>query len=194
MLTYQLSYTNSGVSPAQNVVITDRIPANVNFAGCVGCIAMGGGVYSYTVGTVNAAQGGVVTLSVRVNSPLPAGVGAITNTATIRTTTSGDNSADNSAQDVDSISTVPVIALTSAYDASTPYPGKSITYTLRYTNTSLMNTAGVVISTTRSPYVSVIPTGWLLSSGADIYTIGDLAAGQSGTDGTGAGTVSSAVR
>jgi uncharacterized repeat protein (TIGR01451 family) len=180
VLTYQLAYTNTGTAPAQNVVITDRIPANVSFVGCTACVAMGSGVYSFTRSTVNAASGGVVTLSIRVNSPLPAGVRAITNTAFIRTATSGDNPADNSAQDVDGISTVPTLALTPLYDGSTPYPGKTITYTLRYTNTSLMDTTGVVISTTRSPYVSAIPTGWSFINGDDIYTVNNLAAGQSG--------------
>jgi uncharacterized repeat protein (TIGR01451 family) len=179
VLTYQLAYTNTGTAPAQNVVITDRLPANVTFLGC-GCTFVGG-VYSFTIGTVSAAQGGVVTVSVRVNSPLPAGLRSITNTAYIKTTTPGDNPADNNAQDVDTISTVPTLALTRAYDAKTPYPGKIITYTLRYTNTSLMNTTGVVISTTRSPYVSVIPTGWSFIGGDDIYTVGNLAAGQAKT-------------
>lgn len=181
VLTYRLAYTNTGTAPAQNVVITDRIPANVSFVDCTACTSLGGGVYSFARGTVNAAQDGVVTLRVRVNSPLPAGVRAITNTATIRTSTSGDNPADNSAQDVDGISTVPVVTFTAAYDAKTPYPGKTITYTLRYTNTSLMNTTGVVISTTRLPSVSVIPTGWTFSGGYDTYTVGNLAAGQDGT-------------
>ena len=122
VLTYQLAYTNAGTAPAQNVVITDRIPANVNFVDCAACTAMGGGVYSFTIGTVSAAQGGVVTLSVRVNSPLPAGLRSITNTAYIRTATPGDNPVDNSAQDIDSISTVPTLSLTSAYDGEHALP------------------------------------------------------------------------
>jgi uncharacterized repeat protein (TIGR01451 family) len=142
---------------------------------------MGSGVYSFARGTVNAAQGGVVTLSVRVNSPLPAGVRAITNTAYIRTSTAGDNTANNSAQDVDSISTVPVVALSAAYDASTPYPGKIITYTLRYTNTSDMDTIGVAITTTRPAWLASTPPWWTRLGGIDMYSIGNLAARQSGS-------------
>ena len=180
VLTYLLSYHNSGNAGAQGVVITDRIPSNVTFQSCApssSWVAVGGGVYSLTLGTVNASTGGVATLCVRVNSTLPAGLRSITNTARIQTTTPGDDLSDNFAQDVDTISTVPVLAISAAFDSATPYPTKIITYTLRYTNTSAMNTTGVVISATQSPYANHVPSGWTLVGG-NVYlrSIGDLPA------------------
>jgi uncharacterized repeat protein (TIGR01451 family) len=179
--TYVLGYANLGTAPTQNVVITDRIPDNTTFVDCTACTPSGGGVYSFTLGTVNAAQSSAVTVSVRVASILPAGLRFITNTTHIATITDGDASANNTADDVDAIVTQPTLDLSVAYDASTPYPGKVITYTLRYTNSSAMDTTSVVISTTRLPYVNVVPTGWSFSGGDDLYTVGNLAAGQAGT-------------
>ncbi len=183
VLTYSLAYTNSGNAPAANVVITDRIPSNTSVQGCTpACVAMGGGVYSFTLGTVGAGSGGFVTLSARLASTLPAGLRAITNTARIRTTTAGDAPADNLAQDVNTISTVPALALSVHFDTSTPYPSKVIPYTLRYTNTSAMDTTGVAISVTQSPYITSTPPGWT-AAGSNVYTrsVGNLAAGASGT-------------
>jgi uncharacterized repeat protein (TIGR01451 family) len=178
--TYVLGYTNLGTAPAQNVVITDRVPDNTAFMGCTACTPIGSGVYSFTLGTVNAAQSNSITISVRVASPLPAGLRFITNTIRSTTTTPGDDSVNNTADDIDAITTQPALGLSAAYDASTPYPGKVITYTLRYTNTAAMNTTGVTINATRSPFIAGTPPGWTPLGSSDVYSIGALAAGQSG--------------
>jgi hypothetical protein len=122
----------------------------------------------------------VATLSVRLAPTLPAGLRAITNTAAIATATSGDALANNSALDVNDVSTRPVLDLGVMYDSNTPYPGKIITYTLRYTNTSAMDTTGAVITTTRPAWPGSTSPGWTQNGTADLYSIGNLAAGQSG--------------
>jgi len=185
-LTYSLMYANSGNAPTSNVVITDRIPSNVTYQSCApsGLCSQAGGTVTWTIGTVTATTGSAVTVTVRVSSTLPAGVRAITNTARIQTTTPGDNPSDNFTQDVDTISTVPVLAMNAIFSGTAPYPTRVVTYTVRYTNTSAMNTTGVVISVTRSPFVTYIAAGssaWL-PAGGSVYTmpIGNLAAGASG--------------
>ncbi len=177
--TYTLNFANAGTAPAANVVITDRIPNYTTWVGCSSCVATGGGVYSFTRSTLGAGQSGAVTISVRLSPTLPAGLRAITNTAAIATTTSGDVLANNQAQDVDGISTRPALSLTVDYDRRTPYPGKVITYTLRYTNTSAMDTIGVVITATRSAGLTGTPPGWTKVGPSDWRSIGNLAAGQS---------------
>jgi uncharacterized repeat protein (TIGR01451 family) len=117
---------------------------------------------------------------VKVNSTLPAGLRVITNTARIRTTYPGEDTSDNLAMDVDPVTTVPTLALNPFYDSSTPYPGKVITYTLRYTNTSAMDTIGVVITATRPAWLASSPPGWVQNGASDERWIGDLPAGQSG--------------
>ncbi|HSD84700.1 MAG TPA: hypothetical protein VLG46_12610, partial [Anaerolineae bacterium] len=143
--------------------------------------AAGGNVYSFTRGTLNAGQNGAATLSGRLASTLPPGLRAITNTAAIATTTSGDMLENNEAADVNDISTRPELNLDPVYDAGTPYPGKAITYTLHYTNVSAMDTIGVVITVTRPSWRASSPLGWTPNSDTDTYWIGNLAAGQSGS-------------
>jgi uncharacterized repeat protein (TIGR01451 family) len=88
---------------------------------------------------------------------------------------------NNRTQDVDGISTVPDLDLGVSYDRRTPYPGKVITYTLRYTNTSAMDTIGVVITATRSAGLTGTPPGWTKSGPSDWRSIGNLAAGKNGS-------------
>jgi uncharacterized repeat protein (TIGR01451 family) len=179
--TYTLNYANAGTAPAANVVITDRIPDYTTFVGCSSCVTTGGGVYSFTLGTLSAGHGGAVTIRVRLASTLPAGLRAITNTAAIATTTGGDAPGNSWTQDVDGVSTRPTLALVPTFDTRTPYPGKVITYTLRYTNTSAMDTIGVVITATRSAGLTGTPPGWTKVGPSDVRSIGNLAAGQSGS-------------
>ena len=79
------------------------------------------------------------------------------------------------------ISTRPILDLGENHDSITPYPGKVITYTLRYTNTSDMDTTGVVITTTWPAWLTSAPPGWTRSGAADVRPIGDLAARQNGS-------------
>ncbi|HET7090178.1 MAG TPA: hypothetical protein VFL17_16195, partial [Anaerolineae bacterium] len=184
VLTYTLIYSNLGNAPALNVVITDRIPSNVTFVRCTQPCPTAGGVYTFSIGTLDASTSGQKTLTVRVSPTLPAGLRAITNTARIRTTTTGDNPTDDFAQDVDAISTVPVLDISASFNAAGPYPGKVITHTIRYTNVAAIDTTGVIVGATKSPYVTYLPSGssgWT-ELGGNTYTwyVGDLGAHQSG--------------
>ncbi len=181
ILTYTLTYSNFGTAPAENVVVTDRIPSNTSYQSCSSaCVNVGNGVYSFTLGIVDAAHGGMVSLSVKVDLPLSAGVRAVTTTALITTTTSGDDPTDNLAQDVDEITTVPTLALHVSFDSATPYETKIITYTLNYTNTSAMDTTGVTIGVTKSPFVTQLSSDWTVTGGNSILSVGNLSAGASG--------------
>ena len=183
-LTYVLPYANAGNAPAGGVVITDRIPVNTAFQTCVPACAQAGGLVTWTLGTLNASASGQVTVTSRVNSPLAAGVRSITNTARIQTTTPGDSPSNKFAQDADAITTVPALALGVSFDAMPPYPAKLVTYTVRYTNTSAMHTTGVVLSVTRSSFVTYLAGGssaWQ-PAGGSVYTlpVGNLNAGAAG--------------
>jgi len=181
LTTYVLTFANLGTAPAANVVITDHLPDYTTFVDCSFCVLAGNRVYSFTLSTLSAGASGTVTISARLTATLPAGLRVMTNTAAISTSTAGDMLTNNAAEDVNDISTRPALDLTVGYDSGTPYPGKIITYTLRYTNTSAMDTIGVAITTTRSAWLAGPPAGWTGNNGTDLYPIGNLAAGHSGT-------------
>lgn len=181
LTTYVINYANIGTAPAANVVITDQLPEYMTFVDCLTCVAAGDRTYTFVVGTVAAGTNQAVTMSARLTPTLPAGLRVVTNTAHIVTSITGDNLMNNVAEDLNDIATRPELTLTVAYDSSTPYPGKTITYTLHYTNTSAMDTTGVVLSTTRPGWLAGPPSGWIDDGGHDLHPLGNLPAGAGGT-------------
>ncbi|HUE73169.1 MAG TPA: right-handed parallel beta-helix repeat-containing protein [Pirellulaceae bacterium] len=101
-LTYTIVVTNNGPSDAQNVVLTDAIPANTTFvsftspSGWSNTTPPPGGTGTVTSTTPTLAAGAVATftLVVQANSDLLEG-DVISNTVTVTSTTSDPNAANN---------------------------------------------------------------------------------------------------
>jgi uncharacterized repeat protein (TIGR01451 family) len=75
-LTYVVDYANSGPVEATGVVITDRVPVGTSYDGCTGgsaCGLIGGGVVSWSIGTVSPSSGGSVGFAVVVDVGLGEG-------------------------------------------------------------------------------------------------------------------------
>jgi uncharacterized repeat protein (TIGR01451 family) len=71
---YSIDWTMAGTEVAQNVVITDAIPANTVFAGCSGATcSYSGGMVTWNLGNQNPNALGTVNVAVTVTSPLPNG-------------------------------------------------------------------------------------------------------------------------
>lgn len=96
-LTYTVNVVNNGPSAAQNVVITDTLPAGVTFVsgtGPGGALTAVGGVVTVNVGTLASGA----TTSFTVLATINANVSTVqTNTATVTTTTTDSNPANNTA-------------------------------------------------------------------------------------------------
>jgi uncharacterized repeat protein (TIGR01451 family) len=88
-LTYTIGVSNSGPDPAENVQVTDTIPATTVFAGAsTGCVNSAGTVTcslgTVGVGSGNAKSAQIVVLVVAATTP-------ISNSATVSTTTANTN-------------------------------------------------------------------------------------------------------
>jgi RHS repeat-associated protein/uncharacterized repeat protein (TIGR01451 family) len=87
VITYTLTYSNMGEQAATGVVVTDPVPDNTIFnAGrsSPGWTQVDGtNVYAYDLGSVAAGTSGTVIYVVTIDDPLPDGISAIHNTATI---------------------------------------------------------------------------------------------------------------
>jgi uncharacterized repeat protein (TIGR01451 family) len=92
-ITYQLAYSNGGDADATDVVLTDTVPANTTFDADASTVdwscadgAPAGTSCTLDIGTLEPAANGVAVFVVVVDNPIPDGVDAIENTASIAAT------------------------------------------------------------------------------------------------------------
>jgi len=96
-VTYTLAVTNNGPSPANAVSVSDTIPAGSSFVSASGS----GWVCNNVAGTVTCTVaslpvGAAPVISLTINAPNVATPGTLTNTATVSSSTSDPNPANNS--------------------------------------------------------------------------------------------------
>jgi uncharacterized repeat protein (TIGR01451 family) len=68
-LTYTLNYSNIGTAAANNVVISDPVPAGTTFVSATAGGTLVAGNVVWNIGTVNAGTGGSVSFTVNVTAP-----------------------------------------------------------------------------------------------------------------------------
>lgn len=187
LITYTVNYSNSGSRGATGVVLTETLPANTSYVG-YGWLSIGGGLYTYNVGTLEAFSGsnsGAVPFVVQVNGAMPAGVESVTNTVTIGH--DGVNGVDptpanNSASDTTPVIAVPDLVVTKGDGNVIANPGDQIVYTINYTNTGNQDAGGVVLTETLPANTSYVGYAWTsLGGGLYRYTAPSVAAGASGS-------------
>ena len=150
---YQISYANNGNIAANNVVVTDVIPAGVVFD-ALGSdpgwteTAPGSGVFEFALGTLNPGQNGILTLSIAVEDA-GAGIEQLSNSATI--SDDGSNGVDarpdnNNDVDTNSLSAAVDLYVTKDDFQSTFVGGESIVYTMTYGNRGDQDASGVVLT------------------------------------------------
>jgi len=91
-LTYTTTVNNAGPDDAQNVVVTDTLPAGVTFVSTSGCAEDPNGVPPCSLGTITAGGSAQYTVTVTVDSGTS---GTITNQVAVTTTTEDPNSGNN---------------------------------------------------------------------------------------------------
>lgn len=133
-LLYQIVVANAGPSDAQDVIITDTLPADVSFVSAApGCLPAGGDVIC-TVGTLPAGTSASFLIAVNAaQSLLPGDV--LTNIVTATTSTPDPTpiNTDTVTTTVAGFGTVADLGLTKSGPA-TVIAGEQITYTLTVTN------------------------------------------------------------
>ncbi len=180
LLTYTLSYQNSGNSDAAQVVVTDAVPARTTFVSASNGGTLANGVVTWSVGTVPAGATGSVTLTVRLDATFPNGLTAVSNSAVVRSATTGPTPSNTV---VTTVSAAPSLSLTKSVDSATAVPGQLLTYTLGYANTGNADASGVVLVDplpARTTFVSASHGGTLDADGTVRWSIGAVPVGTSG--------------
>ncbi|MDP6575091.1 MAG: hypothetical protein QF755_01185 [Candidatus Peribacteraceae bacterium] len=139
LLEYSLWYYNHGGGTANDVVISDPIPTGLTFnagASDSRCAQQGNDVLC-DFGSVVAGAGENIIVSFDV-SQAAACNSTVTNTATISTSTTDPNSANNISPDADTVVQcgIPVITVSKTDNLITARPGDIVTYEITITNST----------------------------------------------------------
>jgi uncharacterized repeat protein (TIGR01451 family) len=158
LLTYTLTFTNTGVGPAHNITISDTLPSEVSYQSCslgslAGACSESGGTVNFTLTNPLAAGASAsVTITVQVTTSGPA---TLINSATLTYTDSANNARPPvTATDTTTVPAQPNIVLSKTDGVTTAAPGQTLTYTLTFTNTGPGAAHNIVISDTLPSGVS----------------------------------------
>jgi uncharacterized repeat protein (TIGR01451 family) len=180
-ITYALSYINFGNKDAENTTIVATPPPAqyISDIECRPSCVTSGTQRVYNLGTVHSGESDTVELIVTVADPLPAGARDFVVAASIHTDTPGDPAHDNNDQDEDDIGTTPDLIVTADYEWYAPWPGKTVTHRIQYTNGAHIATTGVNIIANLSTYTTfqddASDPGWIaLGGGRHRYAVGEL--------------------
>jgi uncharacterized repeat protein (TIGR01451 family) len=133
-LSYTLVVTNNGPDPASNIVLTDTLPAGVNFVSANASQGSCTGTTTVTCNLIGLLSGTSATVTIVIIPPTP---GVITNTATVSAMETDPNPADNSASVTTSVIVGPTITLSGSVlnFASQPVGTTSTPQTITISNT-----------------------------------------------------------
>lgn len=180
-VTYEIEITNTGGSTAYDVEVSDILPQGLTYVSSDPAGNESGGVVSWT-GLSDIASGG--SLTVEVTAEIDFGIHEHTqliDVAMVRWEDAGDNPYG---PETDTVTTLVGPALRISKNAVLRYafPGETITYTVNYENASGNNLTGVKVIETYDENVEYVSADPEPDTGTDdTWTIGTLAAGESGT-------------
>lgn len=132
-ITYTIVVKNEGEYKADDVVVTDTLPAHLTFVSANPAVATQvGNILTWNLGTMNVDAEQVITVNASIDAVMPFGTTEIVNTATVTTTTDEPNTENNSATDTTSVSAAPTIALTKTASSATVNAGGEVTFTMNW--------------------------------------------------------------
>jgi uncharacterized repeat protein (TIGR01451 family) len=190
-LTYTITASNAGPSPAVNVVVRDTLPGQTSVVSVTpgGGFQCSGGIPGNpaqplicTLGTLNDGSSAIITVVVKVNASTPDGT-ILINNASISSDTSDLNNSNNVVT-----ANAPVIALadlgiTKTSDQPKYKPNALITYTVKVTNNGPSDSLAVIVTdnlptTAQTLYLS--DSGGCTKSGLVLTcNMGDMSIGTS---------------
>jgi uncharacterized repeat protein (TIGR01451 family) len=177
-LVYSIAITNRGPSAASGVIVSNRIPANVNFVSATGGSTPSGGILLINLGLLAAGATNSVQVIVQ-----PAVAGKLTNLFQVFANEFDPVLTNNVATVVSTVTNAPPVPVDVALSlTAAPNPvgvGAPLTYSLTVTNNSSTTATGVVVSNTLPPNVTVfslLPSQGAATnqSGVVTYSVGSL--------------------
>jgi uncharacterized repeat protein (TIGR01451 family) len=133
-ITYTITVTNNGPSPAANVTVTDNVPAGTTFVSATptqGTCPQAGGVVTCNIGMMASGANVTVTMLVMVTGFGP----TVTNTATVASSVTDPVAGNNSATATTTVNVVVGndFAISASPSIQNAMPGSTVTYTVTLT-------------------------------------------------------------
>ncbi|MBU0491677.1 MAG: DUF11 domain-containing protein [Chloroflexi bacterium] len=158
ILTYTITYTNTGPGKARGIVITDTLPDQTAFLGGTEWQLVTGRTYTRTVPNLSVGQHATAIIVAQVDDPAIPGL--ITNTVSIGAV-GEENWSQNTALDVDEILEYAPDLVVEISDGVTSVPVcQVLNYTIQYRNDGERTATGIVLSATLPAGMTYVGTGW----------------------------------
>jgi len=137
-ITYTIGVSNAGPSDAKNTVVTDTLPAGVNFVGASPNVCSGTTVLTCSLGTVvnGGSTGVVITAFIPANYLSSRNVltATITNTASVASSATDPNLANNTASVSTTVISVADLEVTATAAPNPVHEGSSLVYNVSFVN------------------------------------------------------------
>ena len=166
-VTFTIAYTNVAAQWAENVVISDMIPSGLfspswDYATTFGKPITGSDTYTWSVGTLGYLEGGVITVTARVDPTITDPQRVISNRVAIKTTTP-EREHDRPNRDA-AVLTVQTsdVTVSKSVAPSVLMAGDWLTYTIVFTNSGPAVAGNAVVT-------DLLHT-WLVSDSYDVST------------------------
>lgn len=183
VITYELTYSNSGNAVAADVTLEDPIPAETTLEALPPNAVLDGDTVVWTFPTLGIGASGSVSLSVRVNPEAPLDTGVedgtiIHNVATLDTPTTPATSA----QDDVTVKVSPLLQLEKTASSEVVLAGEEVTYSIAFNNAGNGRADSVLITDSIPTNMSYVSSpGGTLNGGVVEWDLGTLAAGAQGS-------------
>ena len=153
---YEITVTNNGPDEANNVVLTDQLPGEVEFVSVfsvVGTCSESAGLVTCSLG--NIGNGSTVTATIVVKTTT---IGTVINTSSVTTSTTDPNLNNNSETQQTLVSEIPEadLSVTKTDDADPVIVGENVTYTVVVANKGPDTAEDVVLTDNLPANVDVV--------------------------------------
>ncbi len=182
--TYQLTVRNAGPGSAESVVVTDPIPASLEFVSAAGtgwsCDEASGTLTCHRPTLASGSTAPPINLTVAVPETAP-DTGSIVNTATVTSDTPDPDPSGNSSTTTTPLDRSADLAIRKSHEG-TAIPGDQIAYTIAVRNEGPSVATGVTVSDLLPDGLSFVEAtgeGWTCTSAVTCTLTGALDPGES---------------
>jgi len=143
VITYTLSYANTGALTATHMIVTDTLPSYVTYVpgSCShGCTSLPGGILQWDLGEVAPDAVGLLSFAVQITDTTPAGT-LLQNAASYTHDAMSDPRTSNTAATL-----ISLVTLNKSADAALVGPDQVVAFTLAYANTGGVTQTHVLIA------------------------------------------------